>query len=71
MKWRKIEDEKPEPDQHILARDMGNYYSCYRNTHKEDIGWNAWIDDFELSIAEWMPIEEFERLVGDIDEKMK
>lgn len=67
MKWRKIEDEKPEPNQHILARDKGNYYSCYRHTFTENIGWNARVDDYELSIAEWMPIEEFENAIGKID----
>lgn len=63
MKWRKIEDEKPQPLQPILAKFKYGIIACERDEERDNVGYLYMWDDREFYIYEWMPIEEFEQSV--------
>jgi hypothetical protein len=63
MKWRKIEDEKPQPLQSILVKFKYGIISCERDEERDNVGYLYMWNDREFYIYEWMPIEEFEQAI--------
>lgn len=57
--WISIQDKKPEPNQHILAKNKHGIIECFRDEERDNVGTIYMWQDLEFYIYEWMPFEEF------------
>lgn len=60
FKWININDQKPLPNQHILAKFKYGTIECRYDDKQENVGFLYMWEDKEFYIQAWMPFEAFE-----------
>jgi hypothetical protein len=62
MKWRNINDEKPEDGQHILAEFKHGIIDCCWE-EDEGVGYTYVWRDLSFYVQRWMPMSEFDNAI--------